>query len=149
MKHFVLLLACFALTADVVAQTKVYRAVSNETIEKTLQSLDIKYQKSTPKEKDGASMYFDFTRGSNNYRLKNYSTDLWIEQTIDKKMPLEDVNRWNAEAKFSRLVLIDLKDKTTLSLEFQLDCVGGVTDAMVKQYINRFDEEAKRFAKFK
>ena len=75
--------------------------------------------------------------------------NLWIEQTIDKKMPLEDVNRWNAEAKFSRLVLIDLKDKTTLSLEFQLDCVGGVTDAMVKQYINRFDEEAKRFAKFK
>ena len=25
---------------------------------------------------------------------------------------------------------------------------GGVTDALIKQYISRFDEEAKKFAKF-
>ena len=53
-----------------------------------------------------------------------------------------------ADAKFSRLVMIEQKDKTILSLEAQLDCLGGVTDTVVKQYINRFEEEAKRFSKF-
>ena len=52
------------------------------------------------------------------------------------------------EAKFSRLVLITEKDKSILSLEAQLDCLGGVTDAVIRQYLNRFDEEAKKFAKF-
>ena len=67
---------------------------------------------------------------------------------FDGKMKPDEINRWNADAKFSRLVLIPQRDKTTLSLESQLDCLGGVTDALIKQYINRFDDEAKKFAKF-
>jgi hypothetical protein len=93
-------------------------------------------------------MYFDFTRGGQSFRLYNYGNDLWIECTFEKKLMAADINRWNADAKFSRLVLIEQKDKTILSLEAQLDCLGGVTDAVIKQYINRFDEEAKKFAKF-
>ena len=87
-------------------------------------------------------------RGDNSYRLFNYQNDLWIECTFDQKMKVEDINRWNAEAKFSRLVFIEQKDKSMVSLEAQLDCLGGVSDAVIRQYINRFDEEAKRFAKF-
>jgi hypothetical protein len=152
MRRLGLLLLCFVfctfLPRGVFAQTKVYRSVSNETVEKILQGLELKYQKDERKNKDGTVMFFDFQRGDLQYRLYNYNNDLWIESTLDKKMTLEEVNRWNADAKFSRLVLIEQKDKTTMSLESQLDALGGVTEPMIRQYINRFDEEAKRFAKF-
>lgn len=152
MKRLVLIVACFAFTLlvsrGVIAQGKVTKTVSNESIEKILTSLDIKFQKGERKDKDFTTTYYDFTRSEQSCRLYNYGNDLWLECTMDKKMKLEEVNRWNADAKFSRLVLIETKEKTTLSLESQLDCLGGVTDAMVKQYINRFDEEAKKFAKF-
>ena len=152
MNRFVLLSACLAfslfLTREIFSQSKVYRTVSNDAVEKILQSLELKYQKAERKDKDSTTMYFDFTRGGQPFRLYNYGNDLWIECTFEKKMMAADINRWNAEAKFSRLVLIEQKDKTILSLEAQLDCLGGVTDAAIKQYINRFDEEAKKFAKF-
>jgi hypothetical protein len=152
MKRFILVFACLAvallLTRTVSAQAKIMRNVGNETVESVLQGMQIKYTKLEPKGKDSATMYFEFLRGELPCRLKNYGTDLWIECTIEKSMKPEDVNRWNADAKFSRLVMIVEKDKTILSLEAQLDCLGGVTEAMVKQYIARFDEEAKRFTKF-
>jgi hypothetical protein len=131
------------------SQNKVYRQVPNDVIEKVLDELKIKYQKEERKDKNSSVMHFDFKRGDVSFRLYNYGNDLWIESTSDKSMKPDDVNRWNAEAKFSRLVLIEQKDKTTLSLESQLDCAGGVTDAVIRQYINRFDEEARKFAKFK
>jgi len=152
MNRFILLVACLAfslfLTRETYSQSKVYRTVSNDAVEKILQSLELKYQKAERKDKDSTTMYFDFTRGGQPFRLYNYGNDLWMECTFEKKMIATDINRWNAEAKFSRLVLIEQKDKTILSLEAQLDCLGGVTDAAIKQYINRFDEEAKKFAKF-
>ena len=152
MKRLTLILACLALTLllarDVFSQTKITRNVSNEALETILKSLEVKYSKIEPKDKDSATMHFEFMRGDQTCRLKNYGSDLWLECLVEKKMKVEDINRWNADAKFSRLVLIEEKEKTILSLESQLDCLGGVTDAMIKQYIVRFDEEAKKFAKF-
>ena len=152
MKRLFLLVVCFMFTLlatrVVIAQDKVARSVTNETLEKILKGLDLKYQKVEPKDKDGASMYFDFTRNNQPLRLKNYGNDLWIETTTEKGLKLEDINRWNADAKFSRLVLIEDKDKAIVSLEAQLDCLGGVTEATIKQYLTRFDAEAQKFAKF-
>jgi Putative bacterial sensory transduction regulator len=139
---------CLLLPESGWSQNKVYRNVSNDAVEKILQSLELKYQKDERKDKDSVVMFFDFTRDNQAFRLYNYRTDLWIECTFEKKLKPEDINRWNSEAKFSRLVLIEQKDKTILSLESQIDCLGGVTDAVIKQYINRFNEEAKKFAKF-
>jgi hypothetical protein len=144
---FICMTAALVLPAAGVSQEKVYRQVPNDAVERVLQSLELKYQKDELKGKTGI-MFFDFKRGNIEYRLYNYGHDLWIESTYERSMKSEDINRWNSEAKFSRLVIIEQKDRTTLSLEYQLDCVGGVTDAVIKQYINRFDEEAKRFAKF-
>jgi hypothetical protein len=130
------------------AQNKVFRSVSNDTVEKVLQGLELKYEKEERKNKNSTFLYFTFSRGEQKYGLYNYGNDLWIESTFDKKMKLEDVNRWNSKAKFSRLVLIEQKDKTTISLESQLDALGGLTEASIRQFLNRFDEEAKAFAKF-
>ena len=152
MKRLTLISACFALTLliarDAGSQTKITRNVSNDAIENILKSLELKYTKVEPKDKDSATMYFEFMRGDLPCRLKNYGSDLWLECILEKKLGMEEINRWNADAKFSRLVMIEEKTKTILSLESQLDCLGGVTDAIIKQYIVRFDEEAKKFAKF-
>lgn len=152
MQRIILIATCLTfslfVTHDALPQGKVARSVSDETIEKILQSLAVKYQKAERKDKDTTTTYFDFTRNDQPCRLYNYGNDLWIECVFEKSLKLEDINRWNADAKFSRLVLIEQKDKTTLSLEAQLDCLGGVTDSTIKQYINRFDEETKKFAKF-
>jgi hypothetical protein len=151
MKRFAILavfLAGAVLPTPAAAQTKITKNVSNEQIESILQGLQLKFSKVEPKGKDSASMYFDFERGERPCRLKNYGTDLWIESTIEKALKLEDINRWNADAKFSRLVLITENNKTIVSLEAQLDCLGGVTEPMVRQFIVRFEAEAKRFTKF-
>ncbi len=153
MKRLSIFIACLAIglfvAPDVSSQGKVYRSVTNEGLEKILQGLQLKYEKAERKEKEGNSIaFFEFKRGEHTYRLINYGNDLWIECTSDKAMKAEDVNRWNAEAKFSRLVLMKQKDKTTLSLESQLDCLGGVTDVMIRQYLIRFDDEMRKFVKF-
>jgi hypothetical protein len=151
MKRLVLPMFALALCPFVAneahSQNKVVRSVSNDAIEKILESLPVKYQRAERKDKDSTVAFYEFTRGDVQLRLFNYGSDLWIESTFEKKMKLDDINRWNAAAKFSRLVLIEQKDKTMLSLESQLDCLGGVTDAMIRQYISRFEEEAKKFAK--
>ena len=151
MKRLLLPVVVFAtclLVSDALAQNKVTRNVTNDTIEKILDGFQVKYQKAERKEKDNAVVFFEFTRGDVQLRLFNYGSDLWIETTAEKKMRLEDINRWNADAKFSRLVMIEQKDKMIVSLEAQLDCLGGVTDAMIRQFINRFELEAKKFSKF-
>jgi hypothetical protein len=156
-RNLTLIGVCFAISLFVgngaFSQGKITKSVSNESIEKILQGLDVKFQRSERKDKDKdnketITIFFEFTRNEQTCRLFNYGNDLWLECTVEKKVKLEDVNRWNAEAKFSRLVLIETKDKTIVSLESQLDCLGGVTDTQIRQYLNRFDEEAKKFAKF-
>ena len=121
------------------AQAKVFRTISNDTVEKVLQGLELKYQKEERKNKNGVILYFIFSRGEQNYGMFNYGNDLWIESTFEKKMKLDDVNRWNAQAKFSRLVLVEQKDKTIVSLESQLDALGGLTEASIRQFVNRFE----------
>ena len=116
MKRILLLvggLTTFLLFASAVqSQNKIYKTVSNDTVEKILQGLELKFQKEERKNKDVTIVSFDFKRGDHSFRLFNYQSDLWIECTFEKKLKAEDINRWNAEAKFSRLVLIEQKDKT-------------------------------------
>jgi hypothetical protein len=129
------------------SQNKVYNNVSSETVEKILTGLAIKFQKTEHKKTTSTAQY-DFKRGEQAFRLYNYGgNDLWIECHFDKTLKLEDVNRWNAEAKFSRAVFVEQKEKSMISLEGQLDCLGGVSDAIVKQFVNRFEDEAKKFVK--
>jgi hypothetical protein len=145
------LLGMFALLAANQAASaqdkKVYRPVAAEKLEKILADLDFKFQK-TPGKKEGI-VFYDFKRGDFTLRLHNYGgQDLWIECYFSDKWSLEDLNRWNSRSKFTRAVLVDTKEKSTISLEAQLDCFSGTTDAIIRQYIIRFDQEVKDFAKF-
>ena len=139
---------CFAVPSAVHSQNKIARSVTNEMVEKVLQGLELKFQKGERKDKDAVVVYFDFKRGEQSYRLYNYVNDLWIESLFEKQIKIEEVNLWNSRAKFTRLVQIDAKEKSSLSLESQLDCLGGITEAGVRQFVSRFEKEATDFNQF-
>jgi len=126
---------------------QVYKNVPSDRLEKILADLKIEYKKS---QGNNASIHFyDYTRNGFKIRLHNYEgKDLWIDALFSDRMSPEDINRWNVRAKFSRAVLLTNNDKTTVSLENQYDVLGGCTDAIVRQFIVRFDNEVRDFADF-
>ena len=138
-----LLLAGVGLAQDPAVTTN----LPTDRLEKVLAGLDIQYKK-TPGKKDGITFY-QFTRGDRPVRLHHYDgQDLWIDTVFAETMPLTELNRWNASTRHSRAVLLRDGARASVSLEAQLDCTGGVTDAIVKQFISRFDGELEQFAKF-
>jgi hypothetical protein len=125
----------------------VYRNVSSDKLESILKELEITYKKNAGP-KDGIFSY-DFERSDAKIRLHNYGgDDLWIETDFTQKATLEEVNRWNMRAKFSRAVLVKEAAGATVSLESQVDCTLGITEGMVRHFVRRFDDEIQAFAKF-
>jgi hypothetical protein len=125
----------------------VHRHVSSEKLEIILKELDISARKSAGK-KDGIFTY-EFELKGTKVRLHNYKgDDLWIESDFTEKATLEDVNRWNMRAKFSRAVLVQDSALATVSLESQIDCTLGITDGMMRQFVRRFEGETESFVKF-
>ncbi len=128
-------------------ESKVYNVIPSAKLEKLLDGMDIKFKK-VPNKKDGVDFY-DLQAGDRVLRLHNYGgQDLWLDCVFTDKLSLAEVNGWNARSKYSRAVLIKQGDKASVSLETQLDCLGGVTDAIVRAFIRRFDGEVKAFEKY-
>ncbi len=127
---------------------KVQRGVTSAKLESILQDMKIKYDKKSDAKNEGVHFY-DFERNKFKVRLHNYNgRDLWLDIHFTDKIALEEINQWNVRAKFSRAVLLKDRDKQSTSLESQIDCEGGVTDGMIRQFILRFDAETKSFVEF-
>ncbi len=140
-------LGLFLTLAPAAPAQAVYKNVSSQTVERILGDLGIQYKKSNGN-KEGIHFY-DYTRNGFKIRLHNYNgQDLWIDALWSDPLTMEDCNRWNVRAKFSRAVLLNNQGKNVVSLENQFDCLGGVTDAIVRQFIVRFDNEVRDFAEF-
>lgn len=148
MRHVTLLvIGLVSLLPATASAQEVYKNIGSARLEKILADLNIDFKK-TNGNKEGIHHY-DFTRNGFKIRLINYEgKDLWIDTSSSDRLSPEDVNRWNVQAKFSRCVLVVNNDRTTLSLENQFDCLGGCTDAIVRQFIVRFDGELNRFSEF-
>src|SRR5262245_54478442 len=143
---------CLLASLPAAAQdAKVLNRVAADKLEALLKDLKIDFKKS-PHEKTKGAFRYDYERNEFKIRLINFNgEDLWIESLFNDKLTLEDVNGWNVKAKFTRCVLIpagDDKKLPVVSLEAQLDCFGGVTEGMIRQFIGRFDGELKEFASF-
>jgi len=127
-------------------KSKLRPRASTELVEGVLKNLELAFKKEP--EKKGVESYA-FQRGETKIRLVNYNgEDLWIEAVFDKNITLIQANQWNTEAKFSRCVLLDNDGKKTASLEMQLDCIRGVSEGMVRQFLIRFGGELKDFQSF-
>lgn len=135
------------LLASPGASQEVYRQVSAEKLEALLGKMNISFRK-VPSKTEGI-VYYHFKRENFEVRLHNYNgKDLWIDSIFNDKMTPEMVNRWNIRAKLSRAVIIKDGAQETISLESQLDCLGGVTDAIITRFISHFDDELKGFSGF-
>lgn len=125
---------------------RVYRNVTPEKLETVLKDLNIEYKK--VKGKEAGITFYDYEKGGFKIRLHNYKgKDLWIDAHFNEQLTLEQVNNWNVRAKFSRAVKLK-GEKETVSLESQLDCLGGVSDGIIRQFVERFDGELTQFSKF-
>ncbi len=125
---------------------KIVHNVTNERVEAILKDLGIEYKKSAGKSE--GIQFYDFERNNYKIRLHNYQgKDLWIDAFFSDALSGEEVNNWNSRAKFSRAVQLK-GEKQAVSLEAQLDCMGGVNDLIVSQFIRRFDGEVLQFVKF-
>ncbi len=143
---FSFLLVCSA-AAPAQEKDKVLRSVAPARLESVLHDMKIKFEKTAGKP-DGVFAY-DFDRSGRKARLQNYQgRDLSIDVQFAGKISLAEINEWNTRARFSRAVLLKNGDKESTSLEAQLDCQGGVTDGMLRQFILRFDGEVKGFVQF-
>jgi Putative bacterial sensory transduction regulator len=126
---------------------KIYRSLTPAQVEDVLNDMSIKFKKSQPP--DSPKTYnFQFER--NNYEIHlslNDGKRVWI-MAFFPKAPLEIINKWNIDAKFSRAVLDRVNDKDLAIVEYQIDVNGGATESMLKQFITRFDNEVARFDQF-
>ena len=119
-------------------------AVTNDNIENALKTEGLAYTKKA--NKDGIMM-FDFALNDHHLRLYNFGgKDLMID-THYKKISLENVNGFNLKRKFIRVVNFTGKTDYT-SLECNLDCEAGVTEGMIRHWINAFGSDAQLFADF-
>ena len=74
-------------------------------------------------------------------------TDLMIDAQF-KKLPLETLNDYNLKRKFIRAVAYDIRGTEFTSLETNLDCVGGISDSILRYFIRAFADEVREFTAF-
>jgi Putative bacterial sensory transduction regulator len=142
-------LAVLAPAGATTAQTKeeIFHSVQAKQIESIFNELDIKFVKNQPKQAPDDTD-FDFERKGFKIRFTlSKGKMLWLSSYFPKA-PLERLNQWNVNAKFSRALLDRVGDREYSIVEWQLDAAGGVTKNMIRQFIARFEDEVVRFDQF-
>lgn len=123
---------------------KIVNEVSDKMIESVLDGMKIKYKKMEGK---GVTA-FEFESNSHLLRVTNFGgKDLMIDGHF-KVIPLAKLNQYNIDNKFIRAVHYKTNNGEHVALESNLDCVGGVTESIIRYFINAFADDAKKFGKY-
>lgn len=118
--------------------------VTDEILGDILKSMSFEY---TKKEGKSATL-FEFEFENRKFRLTNFGGKDIMMDTAYKKIPLEDVNGYNLQKKFIRVVSYDGRGEPRTSLEANLDCEVGTTEGILRYFILGFTEDAKTFGKY-
>jgi hypothetical protein len=126
----------------------ILKTLPTKTLEAILGDLGIEAEKSDLPGRDGnpvPGMYVYKYKHNNRETLLFYfgGKELML-QNSRPAVPLQKANDWNVLAHFSRAY--NVQNKTIF--EWNLDCEGGVTRGIVKQFFRRFDSEMKKFEQF-
>lgn len=133
------------LVNTTVNEDAILAEVTNDKIENILKTQSINF---TKKMNNAGVMMYDFELNGHNLRLYNFGgKDLMID-THFKKIALEHVNGYNLNRKFIRVVNYKGKDVEYTALECNLDCEAGVTEGIVRHWINSFGDDARHFAEY-
>ena len=119
--------------------------VTNEKLENIFKTQGINFQR---KVNNAGVVMFDFELNGQKLRMYNFGgKDLMIDAHF-RKISLEDANRYNLNRKFVRAVNYKGKDVEYTALENNLDCEVGVTEGMIRNWINSFGDDARHFSEF-
>jgi hypothetical protein len=150
-----LVVGAFALAATLMLGTaparaqdeRVVRRVPTDMVESILRDMSITYKKTSGK---GVNVYFyDYTRNNLKVRLHYHDgKDLMLDALFTTPVTLSSLNEWNVKSRFSRALLLKQGASEVTTLDSNLDCLGGVTQNTIKQFIRVFDQEAKAFHDF-
>jgi len=124
--------------------TKILMTLPDETLEKILAKLSVKFEKKA----SGGGTVFEFEVDGQPVRLQNYGgKDLRLAARY-AGMSLEDVNEYNLNRKFVRAVNYKKDGKDITVLETTMDCEPGVTEGMIRHFILAFGEDVRHFADY-
>jgi hypothetical protein len=127
-----------------VDEEQMFSPVADQKLEDILKSMSFEF---TKKEGKSATLY-EFEFEGRKFRLTNFGGKDIMLDTSFKKISLEDVNGYNLQKKFIRVVAYDSRGEQHSSLEANLDCEVGTTTGILRYFILGFTEDAKSFAKY-
>jgi hypothetical protein len=152
-KHFIYNfdeeLALWSRTAaPVVTEEETFKTVTGQKLEQILKEMKIAFKKISPQ--PGVVTYV-FVKNNQPLSLHSFGgEDLMIDRQWLGKGDLAKINDWNVKRFFVRAVAYDaMKGKpATIALESNLDCAGGVSETIIRNFINAFDDEVRRFDEY-
>lgn len=126
---------------------KVFTGISNDKLESILKDMKVVYKKS--QSKDMVTTLYDYESRNLKLRIYNFGGKDLMVDAIFKKIPLEQVNKYNFDRKFIRTVLYSPPNANEYTaLESNLDCTAGTSENIIRRFILGFEEEAVRFLAF-
>ena len=147
MRTFLVGVAILLVAQPTLAQDdKVLKSLTSEQTEAFLKKMEIDYKKADSKAA-GTHLY-DFKRKTFSMRFYHFDGKDVMLDAVFPAMPLDRVNDWNIKAKFSRATLQRDTRGPFVTLESNLDLLGGVTEGTLKQFVLSFEDEVRLFAKF-
>ena len=127
-----------------VTDEEIFKKATPDRLEKILNGLNVKYDK---REKGELVMY-DLKKNNFDLRLTSFGgNDLMIDCIWNGAAPLAKLNQWNLKRHYVRAVLYDNNGKPHVALESNLDCLGGVSESIIRHFITMFwDNDVRDFA---
>jgi hypothetical protein len=152
-KHFISSfdeeLALWSRTSSpVVTEEETFKTVTPEKLEQILKDLKIAFNKASP---EAGIFTYQFMRNKHPIQLSSFGgEELMIDRHWVGKGDLAKVNDWNVKRFFVRAVAYAaMKGKpATVALEANLDCSAGVSESIIRNFINAFDDEVRRFDEY-
>ncbi len=126
------------------ADESIYKKVAVDKLESILKGLNIEFKKLEVK----GAVGFEFESNKHKLQLFNFGGDDLMIDAHFKKLPRADVNQYNLNRKFIRCVAYNINGNEYTALEANLDCLGGVSDSIIRNFIRAFDDEVKEFSKY-
>ena len=135
--------------APVVTEEETFKKVTPEQLERILKEMKISFNKIVGQ--PGVTSYV-FARNNHPIALHSFEggEDLMIDRQWIGKAELARINDWNVKRFFVRAVAYPaMKGKpAAIALESNLDCAGGVSESIIRNFINAFDDEVRRFDEY-
>jgi len=132
------------IRSPAVKDDSTYKGITNDKLERILNNLNINFRKNQGND----STTYSYTLLGQQVRLINFNGKDIMADAAFKKLSAEQINRYNYNNKFVRVVAYKDNQGEYTALEMNLDCEGGMTDTILSGFILFFEENVSNFSKY-